>query len=111
MPIQFKIAQWFSERRGWWFKIPPEGKSDGLLESLELFEKFLDSNGPFDGIIGFSQGAAFLALACILLEEKCKYHHFLRCKVILFTRITIGGKLPIELQHVPNYVDIDSDNF
>lgn len=87
----------FSERRGWWFKSPPEGKSDGLQESLELFEKFIDSNGPYDGIIGFSQGAAFLALACILLEEKCKCYHFLKCKVIWLPTIVIGGKPPIAL--------------
>lgn len=101
--------QLFSERRGWWLKIPPEGKSDGLQESLELFEKFIDSNGPFDGIIGFSQGAAFLALACILLEDKCKYYNFFKYKVILLTTIAIGGKLLIALQQVPNHIDIDCD--
>lgn len=60
----------FSDGRGWWLK-NSEGK-ESLQKSLKAFEQYLEENAPFDGIIGFSQGAAFLGLVCILLREKCK---------------------------------------
>uniref|UniRef100_A0A1B6FGM7 Serine hydrolase domain-containing protein n=1 Tax=Cuerna arida TaxID=1464854 RepID=A0A1B6FGM7_9HEMI len=59
-----------ADGRGWWFKQASDEKSDGFQESLDFFVKTLEENGPFDGLMGFSQGAAFLALACILLKDK-----------------------------------------
>ncbi|XP_046671596.1 esterase OVCA2 [Homalodisca vitripennis] len=59
-----------TDGRGWWFKQASDEKSDGLQESLNFFMRTLEENGPFDGVMGFSQGAAFLALACILLQDK-----------------------------------------
>ena len=52
-----------AEQRGWWFS-QPHGffKSDdvsdcdkGLDESLQLVSKTIEEEGPFDGIMGFSQ--------------------------------------------------------
>uniref|UniRef100_A0A1B6LHU8 Serine hydrolase domain-containing protein n=1 Tax=Graphocephala atropunctata TaxID=36148 RepID=A0A1B6LHU8_9HEMI len=62
-----------ADGRGWWLKHALDEESDGLQESLNHFERTLEDNGPFDGVVGFSQGAAFLALACILLRDKL-YH-------------------------------------
>lgn len=61
--------------RGWWFS---EAAADtfsaleepavcrGLQEALAAVARALSSLGPFDGILGFSQGAALAALVCAL---------------------------------------------
>ena len=61
--------------RGWWFS---EEEADvfsaleestvcrGLQEALETVARALDTLGPFDGLLGFSQGAALAAYVCAL---------------------------------------------
>ncbi|XP_020024709.2 esterase OVCA2 [Castor canadensis] len=61
--------------RGWWFS---EQQADvfsaleepavcrGLEEALRTVAQALDKQGPFDGLLGFSQGAALAALVCAL---------------------------------------------
>ncbi|XP_056414689.1 esterase OVCA2 isoform X1 [Hyla sarda] len=64
--------------RGWWFSDP--GKSGfnamdetkscaGLEESLDTVAKAFSELGPFDGILGYSQGAAFAAMLCALKQQ------------------------------------------
>ncbi len=75
IPEEPNLARAEEEReRGWWFSRPGNSynamdKTDictGYQESLQAVkEKFL-SEGPFDGVLGFSQGAAFVSLLCIL---------------------------------------------
>ncbi|OAL34233.1 hypothetical protein AYO20_06488 [Fonsecaea nubica] len=58
------------EAYGWWRRSdtsdPPEYV--GLEEGLETVAKVLESEGPFDGVIGFSQGACLAAMVASLLE-------------------------------------------
>ncbi|KAL4884708.1 serine hydrolase FSH [Aspergillus karnatakaensis] len=42
----------------------------GLEDGLDAIAKVLGEEGPFDGVIGFSQGAAMAAMVVSLLEEK-----------------------------------------
>ncbi|KAL2816871.1 dihydrofolate reductase [Aspergillus granulosus] len=42
----------------------------GLEDGLDAIAKVLSEEGPFDGVIGFSQGAAMAAMVASLLEEK-----------------------------------------
>lgn len=61
--------------RGWWFS---EQEADvfsaleeptvcrGLEEALATVAQALDTLGPFDGLLGFSQGAALAAFVCAL---------------------------------------------
>ncbi|KAJ0422148.1 serine hydrolase FSH [Aspergillus carlsbadensis] len=42
----------------------------GLEDGLDAIAKVLSEEGPFDGVIGFSQGAAMAAMVVSLLEEK-----------------------------------------
>ncbi|ERE67973.1 diphthamide biosynthesis protein 1 [Cricetulus griseus] len=61
--------------RGWWFS---EQEADvfyaleeptacrGLEKALETVAQALDTLGPFDGLLGFSQGAALAAFVCAL---------------------------------------------
>lgn len=63
--------------RGWWFS---EAEADvfsalkeptvcrGLEEALETVAQALNQLGPFDGLLGFSQGAALAALVCALSQ-------------------------------------------
>ncbi|XP_067866781.1 esterase OVCA2 [Heterodontus francisci] len=63
---------------GWWFSNPGEDSFNaldhvetckGLEESLETISKAMVELGPFDGIMGFSQGAALVAMICALKQQ------------------------------------------
>ncbi|ETO33372.1 hypothetical protein RFI_03736 [Reticulomyxa filosa] len=43
---------------------------DGLSESIRLIAEVNEKNGPFDGILGFSQGGVLLAILCALRERE-----------------------------------------
>ncbi|XP_005314046.2 esterase OVCA2 [Chrysemys picta bellii] len=67
-----------AEPRGWWFSRPREETFDaleeaaackGLDESLDTVARALAEQGPFDGLLGFSQGAALAALVCALQQR------------------------------------------
>ncbi|KAM9321435.1 esterase OVCA2 [Gastrophryne carolinensis] len=64
--------------RGWWFSNPEkssfnameETKScSGLEESLQTVAQAFSELGPFNGILGFSQGAALVAMLCALKKQ------------------------------------------
>jgi len=63
-----------ADQRGWWFSrendyFKADDASDcdkGFEGSLELIQKTFELHGPFDGVIGFSQGAALTALLCLI---------------------------------------------
>ncbi|NWS78579.1 OVCA2 Esterase, partial [Crotophaga sulcirostris] len=59
--------------RGWWFSRPGAFEAGeaaaapaGLEESLSAVAAALAEQGPFDGLLGFSQGAALAAMVCAL---------------------------------------------
>ncbi|XP_020564426.1 esterase OVCA2 [Oryzias latipes] len=65
--------------RGWWFSdtqarsfnaLQQCDESLGLEESVSAVKEAVKAHGPFDGILGFSQGAAFVAMLCCLQEQK-----------------------------------------
>lgn len=66
------------EEFGWWFNTEtkvfkatvPSNLSVGFDESLALVEKTFEQSGPFDGIIGFSQGASFVSILCAMQQRK-----------------------------------------
>ncbi|XP_034034094.1 esterase OVCA2 [Thalassophryne amazonica] len=64
--------------RGWWFSdIHARSfnaqqqceESLGIDESVKTVREAVKVQGPFDGILGFSQGAAFVAMLCSLQEQ------------------------------------------
>lgn len=65
------------EQRGWYFSTDKltfnshdsTEFSWGLEESIEVVRKAFEELGPFDGILGFSQGAALGSILCHLLEK------------------------------------------
>ncbi|XP_037324412.2 esterase OVCA2 [Pungitius pungitius] len=67
------------DSRGWWFSdvqarsfsaLQQCEESLGLDESVKAVREAVQIQGPFDGILGFSQGAAFVAMLCFLQEQK-----------------------------------------
>ncbi|KAK2828253.1 hypothetical protein Q5P01_019287 [Channa striata] len=65
--------------RGWWFSDVQARsfnaqqqceESLGLDESVEVVREAVKAQGPFDGIMGFSQGAAFVAMLCSLQQQQ-----------------------------------------
>ncbi|XP_061077313.1 esterase OVCA2 [Conger conger] len=70
------------DSRGWWFSDVQARSFDagevckaslGLEESLEAVKKAVQELGPFDGILGFSQGAALVAMVCALQDFKFRF--------------------------------------
>ncbi|XP_076820089.1 esterase OVCA2-like isoform X1 [Clavelina lepadiformis] len=66
-----------SKQTGWWFSTEnklyvAQDVTDccvGFKESLETVCQILKQDGPFDGIIAFSQGACLLSIICSLKEK------------------------------------------
>nr|XP_012227110.1 PREDICTED: UPF0483 protein AGAP003155 isoform X1 [Linepithema humile]XP_012227111.1 PREDICTED: UPF0483 protein AGAP003155 isoform X1 [Linepithema humile]XP_012227112.1 PREDICTED: UPF0483 protein AGAP003155 isoform X1 [Linepithema humile] len=63
---------------GWWFNTEdrvfkatePSELCVGFDDSVTLIEKTFSEQGPFDGILGFSQGAAFVNILCAMKKKK-----------------------------------------
>lgn len=65
------------DQRAWWFTKENSFSSrdvtdldKGLEESLDLVKKYFDENGPFDALLGFSQGACLVSIICALKQKK-----------------------------------------
>jgi len=65
------------EQRGWYFSTPEltfnsHDKTEfchGLQDSVDTVKRAFEELGPFDGILGFSQGAALASILCDLLSK------------------------------------------
>lgn len=72
-----------SDQLSWWFNkddrsfkgTNKNGPAFGFQKSLKLVEDTWKSQGPFQGLLGFSQGACFVGLICGLAKKKCKYNN------------------------------------
>lgn len=70
----------FTEQHGWFFNrdnktnrgIRRGGPAIGYEESIKVVERAFEDYGPFDGIMGFSQGACFVGLLCDLQQRARK---------------------------------------
>ena len=67
---------------GWWRRSntsdPPE--YTGMQKGFSTVSALLSSEGPFDGVIGFSQGAALAAMTASLLEGQSRKDAFDKAK-------------------------------
>ncbi|XP_040907697.1 esterase OVCA2 [Toxotes jaculatrix] len=78
--------------RGWWFSDVQARsfnaqqqceESLGLDESVTVVREAVKDQGPFDGILGFSQGAAFVAMLCSLQEQKLEPEFSFRFAILV----------------------------
>ncbi|OJJ45026.1 hypothetical protein ASPZODRAFT_17942 [Penicilliopsis zonata CBS 506.65] len=53
---------------GWFYKVPDDDEFPGLLDGLDKLGKTMRDDGPFAGVIGFSQGGFLAGLITSLLE-------------------------------------------
>jgi hypothetical protein len=75
--VEVKPDEKTEEQRGWYFSTEAltfnshdvTNFSWGLQESIDVISKAFEELGPFDGILGFSQGAALGSILCHLLEK------------------------------------------
>ncbi|XP_047463013.1 esterase OVCA2 [Mugil cephalus] len=75
---------WFSDTRALSFSAQQEcEESLGLDESVAAVREAVKVQGPFDGILGFSQGAAFVAMLCSLQEQKLEPEFSFRFAVLV----------------------------
>ncbi|CAG8898951.1 unnamed protein product [Penicillium egyptiacum] len=94
------------ESYGWWRRSntanPP--LYIGIEEGFAAVARTLKEEGPFDGVIGFSQGAALAAMVAALLEpgRKASFEHFSRISVDSAGGIVIPAPFGEEgFQHPP----------
>ena len=67
--------------RGWWFSRAGRSYNAmdttdfciGYEESLQVVKEMFETQGPFDGLLGFSQGAAFVSL--VNLTARPRFTH------------------------------------
>ncbi|XP_024121870.1 esterase OVCA2 [Oryzias melastigma] len=78
--------------RGWWFSDPQSRsfnalqqceESLGIEESVTAVKEAVKAHGPFDGVLGFSQGAAFVAMLCSLQEQKVAPEFIFRFAILV----------------------------
>ena len=50
---------------------------------MAVIEKAFQESGPFDGILGFSQGAAFATILCFMQENNCKFTPHIKTSTII----------------------------
>jgi hypothetical protein len=78
-----------------WFVRKPEDKYSGLSESMDFLLQYIKEHGPFDGLLGFSQGASIVTRLARLQQlqgmeglKLCKF-------VILIGGVTPGDLIPV----------------
>ncbi|XP_061596843.1 esterase OVCA2 [Cololabis saira] len=80
------------DQRGWWFSdvtarsFSAQQQCDeslGLDESVAAVREAVKELGPFDGILGFSQGAAFVAMLCSLQEQQLEPEFSFRFAILV----------------------------
>ncbi|KAJ2059859.1 hypothetical protein GGI17_004132 [Coemansia sp. S146] len=65
------LATEFNEGHAWWNHVPHDKDRiwTEVKVSLDLISRVVAEEGPFDGILGFSQGAGMAAIAMAMLPE------------------------------------------
>lgn len=78
--IFFNMTSLFPDARSWWFNAEDNtfsgkclgGPAIGFEETLRLVENIVSEHGPFDGFMGFSQGACLVGLLAAMQQKGCK---------------------------------------
>ncbi|VEN58195.1 unnamed protein product [Callosobruchus maculatus] len=65
-----ELYAWFFNRDDNTYRgIRDGGPAIGFEESVKLIEQIFTEEGPFDGLVGFSQGACFVGLLCAMQQR------------------------------------------
>jgi predicted esterase len=79
--------------RAWWTRDDETKKYIGAQSSLEFLHEHCTENGPFEGILGFSQGASMASLFIAAFQQKFMFKY----------AIFIGGFIPRDSEISENY--------
>lgn len=71
-PQPEQLSWWSNKDDGSFKGTNKNGPAFGFQDSLKLVEEAWKSQGPFQGLLGFSQGACFVGLICGLAKKKRK---------------------------------------
>lgn len=80
-----------------WFLRGDDGSYVGLQDSLDFLVKYLKENGPFDGILGFSQGASMVTR---LVHMQHNMHESFGGRTLFQFAILMGAVPPEDIQPV-----------
>ncbi|XP_034130656.1 esterase GA18864 [Drosophila guanche] len=69
-PVPQQRSWWANKDDGTFKGTNKGGPAFGFQESLRLVEEAWKTQGPFQGLLGFSQGACFVGLICGLAKKK-----------------------------------------
>lgn len=88
------------ELRAWFDLRYVQNPPSGLMHSLDMLAGVLQRDGPFDGVIAFSQGTVMAALLASLLQGQARYDAFSRA---LQTKANVMPypEAFLKLQHPP----------
>lgn len=88
------------ELRAWFHLRYVQDPPHGLFQSLDMLADILDRDGPFDGVIAFSQGTILAAILASLLEGQTRRDTFQRTLQIS-SNIMPYPEAFINLKHPP----------
>lgn len=67
--IKWELSWWFNKDDRTFKGTNKNGPAYGFDESLAKVEEVWKNRGPFEGLLGFSQGACFVGLICMLARK------------------------------------------
>lgn len=77
-----------------WFHRDPDGDYIGLEDSVAYLVRYINNNGPFDGVLGFSQGASMVTR---LVQLQHDHHPMLGGEKLFDFVILVGAVPPLNL--------------
>ncbi|CAO3568016.1 unnamed protein product [Mortierella alpina] len=91
---------------GWWTSSPEKPQYKGFDESLKGLRDVLEKQGPFDGVMGFSQGASMASILQLLLERPHLSPVMATCKHAPFKfAIIVSGFEPRDAEKLSWYTN------
>ncbi|KAI5960934.1 FSH1 [Candida pseudojiufengensis] len=94
-----------------WFNHVGPNDNKGLEESIEFILNYLNKNGPYDGIIGFSQGAAMAIMVTNCLKSKLPTHPEFKISMFVsgfcLTEAKNGDNSEVNKERISNLSDLD----
>ena len=67
--VNVKESGYLPKARAWWISSDDGTHYEGMVDSLKYIAQIMEANGPYDGILGFSQGGVLLSILCLM--QKC----------------------------------------
>ena len=91
---------WFSKEDGSYDALETTDCQNGFEESLAYLDNVFETQGPFDGILAFSQGACLASILCRISQQNSSSQESVKFKFIKFKfAIIVAGFKSGQVQH------------